>query len=101
MTVRSSYLLGADGARSAVRDAIGVTMRVRKPSPGISASFSVLPISPAAIHERAIMYWMVNEEVPAVLGPMDEAGLWTFMVTKLSDDAVHDRRGRSRWRGTG
>ena len=31
------------------------------------------------------MYWMVNEEMPSVLGPMDEAGLWTFMVTKLVD----------------
>ena len=30
------------------------------------------------------MYWMVNEEMPSLLGPMDEAGLWTFMVTKLS-----------------
>ena len=33
------------------------------------------------------MYWMVNEEVPSLLGPMDEDGLWTFMVTKLGDDA--------------
>jgi hypothetical protein len=32
------------------------------------------------------MYWMVNEEMPSLLGPMDEAGLWTFMVTKLSDN---------------
>ena len=32
------------------------------------------------------MYWMVNEEMPSVLGPMDEAGLWTFMVTKLVDN---------------
>ena len=46
------------------------------------------------------MYWMVNEEIPWLLGPMDEAGLWTFMVTKLVDnldpatiDPVDLRRG--------
>lgn len=32
------------------------------------------------------MYWMLNEEMPSLLGPMDEHGLWTFMVTKLPDD---------------
>ena len=29
---------------------------------------------------------MVNEEMPSLLGPMDETGLWTFMVTKLVDN---------------
>ncbi len=33
------------------------------------------------------MYWMVNGDVPALLGPMDQHGLWFFMATKLSDDA--------------
>ena len=32
------------------------------------------------------MYWMVNEDVPSLLGPMDEAGLWFFMATKLAGD---------------
>ena len=37
-------------------------------------------------HGPAIMYWMVNDDVPSLLGPMDESGLWYFMATKLSDD---------------
>lgn len=32
------------------------------------------------------MYWMVNEEVPSLLGPMDSEGLWFFMATKLPND---------------
>ena len=54
-----------------------------------SRNFSVIFRAPdlAArnVHGPAIMYWMVNEEVPSVLGPMDEHGLWTFIVTKLDD----------------
>ena len=86
--VQSSYVVGADGARSKVRDAIGVTMMGEG---AFSRNFSIIFRAPDLasrhIHGPAIMYWMVNEEVPSLLGPMDEDGLWTFMVTKLGDDA--------------
>ena len=86
-TVECTYLVGADGARSSVRDAIGATMIGEG---AFSRNFSIIFRAPGLasqqIHGPAIMYWMVNEEMPSVLGPMDEAGLWTFMVTKLVDD---------------
>ena len=86
--VQSSYLVGADGARSIVREAIGATMIGEG---AFSRNFSIIFRAPdlasRQIHGPAIMYWMVNEEVPSLLGPMDEDGLWTFMVTKLGDDA--------------
>jgi 2-polyprenyl-6-methoxyphenol hydroxylase-like FAD-dependent oxidoreductase len=87
VVVRSSYLIGADGARSTVRDAIGATMTGEG---SFSRNYSVIFRSPdlatRITHEPAIMYWMVNEEVPSILGPMDEAGLWFFMATKLDAD---------------
>jgi 2-polyprenyl-6-methoxyphenol hydroxylase-like FAD-dependent oxidoreductase len=86
-TVECCYLIGADGARSAVRDAIGATMIGEG---AFSRNFSIIFRAPGVasqqIHGPAIMYWMVNEEMPSLLGPMDEAGLWTFMVTKLVDN---------------
>jgi 2-polyprenyl-6-methoxyphenol hydroxylase-like FAD-dependent oxidoreductase len=86
VTVRGAYLVGADGARSAVRDAIGANMVGEG---AFSRNFSIIFRAPdlatRSIHEPAIMYWMVNEEMPSVLGPMDEAGLWFLMVTKLLD----------------
>lgn len=86
-TVRSRYLIGADGARSSVRDAIGATMIGQG---AFSRNFSIIFRAPdlaaRQIHGPAIMYWMVNEEMPSLLGPMDEEGLWTFMVTKLPDN---------------
>jgi 2-polyprenyl-6-methoxyphenol hydroxylase-like FAD-dependent oxidoreductase len=85
--IQSRYLIGADGARSAVRDAIGSSMIGEG---AFSRNFSIIFRAPELtarqIHGPGIMYWMLNEEVPSVLGPMDEEGLWMFMVTKLPDN---------------
>lgn len=82
--VRSAYLVGADGARSGVREAIGATMVGEG---AFSRNYSIIFKAPDLAsrhgHGRAIMYWMVNDDVPSLLGPMDEAGLWFFMATKL------------------
>ena len=86
-TLSSAYLLGADGARSAVRDAIGARMIGEG---AYSRNYSIIFRSPELagrhVHEPAIMYWMVNSDVPSLLGPMDEEGLWFFMATKLAGD---------------
>ena len=41
-------------------------------------------------HGRAIMYWMINGDVPSLLGPMDKGGLWYFIATKLPDGIAYD-----------
>src|ERR1700722_6241949 len=74
--IRSSYLIGADGARSAVRDAIGATMVGDQAySRNYSIIFKAPDLDARQVHGPAIMYWMINEEVPSLLGPMDENGL--------------------------
>jgi 2-polyprenyl-6-methoxyphenol hydroxylase-like FAD-dependent oxidoreductase len=86
-TITSSYVIGADGPRSAVRDVIGAKMTGEGAS---SRNYSIIFRSPELakrqVHEPAIMYWMVNDDVPSLLGPMDEEGLWFFMATKLAGD---------------
>ena len=85
--IDSAYLIGADGARSTVRQAIGTRMLG---DGAFSRNYNIIFRAPdlASRHEhgRAIMYWMVNEEVPSLLGPMDSDGLWFFMATKLAND---------------
>ena len=82
-----AYLIGADGARSAVRDAIGARMESLGPAlPNVSIIFRAPDLARRQIHGRAIMYWLVNKDAPAVLGPMDNQGLWTFMATQLPPD---------------
>ena len=85
--VSSAFLIGADGARSVVREAIGASMTG---DGAFSRNYSIIFRAPELAvrnaHEPAIMYWMINEDVPSLLGPMDEKDLWFFMATKLDVD---------------
>jgi len=86
-TVRGRYLVGADGARSFVRTAIGATLQGDGPAlKNLSVIFRAPDLPQRHAHGPAIMYWMVNADVPGVLGPMDDQGLWYFMATKLPGD---------------
>ena len=85
--IRSQYLVGADGGRSFVRRHLGIAM---SGDSGVARNYSIIFRAPdlAARHGHgpAIMYWMVNAEVPGIFGPMDQHGLWFFMATKLAND---------------
>ena len=87
LRINSLYLVGADGARSKVREAIGARMLGEGAySQSYSVIFKAPDLSSRHQHGAAIMYWMINEEAPSLLGPMDEQGLWFFMATKLAGD---------------
>jgi 2-polyprenyl-6-methoxyphenol hydroxylase-like FAD-dependent oxidoreductase/ketosteroid isomerase-like protein len=85
--IESCYLVGADGARSLVRERIGATMVGDR---GFFRNYNTIFRAPALAHRhshgQAIMYWMINEDVPSLLSPLDEAGLWSFIATKLVDN---------------
>lgn len=77
--VHADYLVGADGARSAVRDAIGAVMQGRY---GLSRHYNTIFRAPglrdAHPHGDAIMIWQINADTPSILGPMDQDDLWYF-----------------------
>jgi 2-polyprenyl-6-methoxyphenol hydroxylase-like FAD-dependent oxidoreductase len=85
-TLESDFLVGADGARSAVRTSIGAQMQGAY---GLSRNYNFVFRAPglAQAHELgpAIMYWQVNSELPSVVGPMDTGDRWFFMPTQLPD----------------
>ncbi|MFC0388832.1 FAD-dependent monooxygenase [Muricoccus vinaceus] len=84
--VRSAYVIGADGSRSAVRGAIGARMTgAGALAANINVIFRAPGLAARGRHGPGIMYWMVNADVPSVLGPLDEAGLWSFIATRLPD----------------
>ena len=86
--VECSYLVGADGARSSVRTAIGAQM---SGTYGLSRNYNIVFRAPglaeAHAHGPAIMYWQVNGDVPSLIGPMDVGDKWFFMPTQLGKDA--------------
>jgi 2-polyprenyl-6-methoxyphenol hydroxylase-like FAD-dependent oxidoreductase len=85
-SIDSDYLVGADGARSAVRGLIGARMQGAY---GLSRNYNFVFHAPglaqAHQHGPAIMYWQVNAELPSLIGPMDSADTWFFMPTRLPD----------------
>jgi 2-polyprenyl-6-methoxyphenol hydroxylase-like FAD-dependent oxidoreductase len=85
-TVHSDFLVGADGARSKVRDAIGARMGGTY---GMSRNYNVVFKAPglakAHKHDPAIMYWQVNADVPSIIGPMDRDDRWYFMPTGVKE----------------
>jgi 2-polyprenyl-6-methoxyphenol hydroxylase-like FAD-dependent oxidoreductase len=87
--VESQFVIGADGSRSRVREAIGATLEGVR---GISRHCNIVVRAPglAAAHAQgmAVQYWQVNADVPSVLGPMDSGDRWFFGQTATPDGAA-------------
>ena len=85
--VRARYIVGADGARSRVRDLIGAKM---EGTYGLSRNHNVIFRAPGLVeahpHGPGIMFWQINDDVPSLIGPMDEGDLWYFMPTKVQGE---------------
>jgi hypothetical protein len=86
-TVASRYLVGADGSRSAVREAIGARMEGVR---GLSRNYNIVFRAPGLDRAHAlgpaIMYWLVNREQPCIVGPMDRGDKWFYMPTQIKAD---------------
>jgi 2-polyprenyl-6-methoxyphenol hydroxylase-like FAD-dependent oxidoreductase len=77
--VTAQYLIGADGARSVVRDLIGATMEGRY---GLSHSYNIIFRAPgmdrAHSHGPAAIYWQLGKQGFSAVGPMDKDDTWFF-----------------------
>ena len=79
--VMADFVVGADGARSVVRDSIGaayVGEQALRPNTGVvfrcDALASLVPRPPA------VQTWVINDETPGMLGPVDRNGLWWLIA---------------------
>ena len=86
ISIAAEYLVGADGARSMVREGIGGKL---EGTYGLSRNYNIVFRAPglaqAHAHGPAIMYWQVNGDAPSLIGPMDRGDKWFFMPTGVRE----------------
>ncbi len=92
---RAEYLVGADGARSAVREELGIGM---SGTYGLSTNYNIVFRAPGLAERHgqgpAIMYWQLNDAAPSLIGPMDRDDVWFFMPTDVGELRLSDKEAR-------
>lgn len=86
--ITADYVLGCDGPRSAVREAIGSAYTgewALKPNFGMV--FQAPELLERCAHGRAVQYWVVNSSTPAVMGPIDLQGTWWIIAFDVEREA--------------
>ena len=85
-TVRARYAVGADGARSLVRAAMGAAYEGGNAGrPNLSVVFRSAGLG-ALIPDRALHRWVLNPAAPGVVGPFDLGDVWWAIATGRPDD---------------
>jgi 2-polyprenyl-6-methoxyphenol hydroxylase-like FAD-dependent oxidoreductase len=79
LTVRARYLIGADGARSKVRETIGGKFEGRH---GLSHHYNIIFRAPGMSEAHSFgpgaIYWQLGKDGFSAVGPMDAPDLWFF-----------------------
>lgn len=84
---RADYLVGADGARSVVRSAMGARYEGGNAGrPNLSVVFRSPGLGKELSGGRALHYWALNPAAPGVIGPLDLDGTWWAIATGRPDD---------------
>ena len=90
--VRARYLIGADGARSLVRTALGIEMDGPGEVPGTSASAAfTAPLWDLVGDRRYGLYPIVHPEVSSVFVPSGRGDEWVFGVDAALLDELNEQ----------
>ncbi len=89
--IAARYMIAADGARSLTRKLLDISMTGQH---AYAQNFNLVLRCPrlGQLHGQhpAIMYWLVNPDAPAVMGPMDRGDTWYFMMALARGQATPD-----------
>jgi 2-polyprenyl-6-methoxyphenol hydroxylase-like FAD-dependent oxidoreductase len=83
--IKASYVVGCDGARSAVRTTIGARyVGTSDQRPNFGIVFRAPGLAKQQPHGPAVQYWVLNPACPGVLGRMDLEDRWWAGVNGVS-----------------
>jgi 2-polyprenyl-6-methoxyphenol hydroxylase-like FAD-dependent oxidoreductase len=86
-TIQAEYVVGCDGARSVVREAIGATFEgssdVRR---NVNVTFRAPGLAHLVPHGPAVQYWVLNPAQPGFLGRLDLAETWWCIANGVSQE---------------
>jgi 2-polyprenyl-6-methoxyphenol hydroxylase-like FAD-dependent oxidoreductase len=86
-TLRVRYVVGCDGARSTVREQIGVRMEGDSALSGsLNIIFRVRDLAARIDKVPAIHYWTINETAPGCCGPLDNHDVWWAVLGNVAQD---------------
>jgi len=86
--VRAAYLIGCEGARSVVRDAIGARYEGRDDGrPNMNITFRVPGLAERVPHGPAVHYWVLNPRQPGVVGRLDLDATWWCIANGVEREA--------------
>lgn len=89
--ITAEYVLGADGANSAVRQAIGASyVGSRSLAPNLGMVFQTDDLDEVLADRPAVQYWLLNEQTPGLMGPIDLHGTWWLIAFGVdgTNDAI-------------
>ena len=80
-TIAAEYILGADGPRSLVREAIGARYEgTHAQRPNLGVMFRSVELMDLLPNPPAVQSWLVNNRTPGVMGPVDRLGTWWLIA---------------------
>jgi 2-polyprenyl-6-methoxyphenol hydroxylase-like FAD-dependent oxidoreductase len=75
--LRAEYLVGCEGARSVVREAIGARYEGADDArPNVNIVFRAPGLADRVAHGPAVHYWVVNPDQPGLIGRLDLHDTW-------------------------
>ena len=81
VTIRSRYVVGADGGSSAVRRSLGIRLEGSSAAlSNISVLFRSKELGAAITLDSAVQYWVVGSEAAGMVGRMDLADTWWAII---------------------
>ncbi|SEQ41932.1 FAD-dependent monooxygenase [Arthrobacter sp. OV608] len=90
-TITAEYVIGADGATSAVRRSLGIRLEGGSAAlSNISILFRSKGLSSAVNLDPAVQYWVVGANTSGMLGPMDLNGTWWAIIQGVNPEETVD-----------